>query len=70
MELTKLISELKREKEQIDQAIKVLEQMVAVGVKRRGRPPKWLIEAKASPGPVALKPKKKRGSSAATAGGE
>jgi len=46
MDLTKMLSQLRSEREQIDQAIVVLENLARSGGKRRGRPPKWMAEAK------------------------
>jgi len=41
MDLKKIISELRSQKEQIDQAIVALERLT-IARKGRGRPPKWL----------------------------
>jgi len=42
MQLSKILEELRREREQIDEAILSLERLVAGGGPRRGRPPAWL----------------------------
>ena len=42
MNLIKILAELRREREQIDEAIMSLERLVAGSGRRRGRPPKWL----------------------------
>ncbi len=42
MNLTKILEELRREREQIDEAILSLERLAASGGPRRGRPPAWL----------------------------
>ena len=44
MDLRKVISELRSQKEQIDEAIVALERLTMTR-KGRGRPPKWLIAA-------------------------
>ena len=41
MNINKIISELRSEREEIDRAISAIER---VGAKRRGRPPKWMKE--------------------------
>ena len=47
MDVQKILKELRAERERIDQAITTLEQAAAShGQKRRGRPPKWLAEAR------------------------
>ena len=47
MDAQKIIKELRAERDRVDRAIYVLEQDVAShGKKRRGRPPKWLAEAR------------------------
>ena len=47
MNLTKILEELRREREQIDEAILSLERLAAGGAPRRGRPPAWLKAQKA-----------------------
>jgi hypothetical protein len=42
MNLTKILEDLRREREQIDEAILSLERLAAGGTPRRGRPPAWL----------------------------
>lgn len=42
MNLTKILAELRREREQIDEAILSLERLAAGSGPRRGRPPAWL----------------------------
>ncbi len=46
MNLAKILDELRLEREQIEEAIISLERLAAHRSKRRGRPPKWLAEAK------------------------
>jgi len=42
MNLTKILEDLRREREQIDEAILSLERLAAGSGPRRGRPPAWL----------------------------
>jgi hypothetical protein len=42
MNLTKILTELRQEREQIDEAILSLERLAAGSGPRRGRPPAWL----------------------------
>ncbi len=42
MNLTTILEELRREREQIDEAILSLERLAAGSGPRRGRPPAWL----------------------------
>ena len=39
-----MLSELRSQKEQLEEAILVLQRLAAGGAKRRGRPPKWMSE--------------------------
>jgi hypothetical protein len=69
MDILKMLTELRAEREHIEQAILVMERLAAgARGKRRGRPPKWMSAiAAATTGPVAtLAPRKKRHMSAAT----
>ena len=52
MDITKILEELKREHQQLGEAILSLERLAAGG-KRRGRPPAWLAAAQQSQ-PVAV----------------
>jgi hypothetical protein len=56
MDINKILSELRAEREQIEQAILVL-QGLAQGQRRRGRKPAWMKQADAA----AAEPKKRRG---------
>ena len=49
MNLTKILADLRREREQIDEAILSLERLAAGSGPRRGRPPAWL-QAHKGPG--------------------
>jgi len=46
MDVTKMLDELKQEREQLEEAIITLERLVQGRGKRRGRPPAWLAEAR------------------------
>jgi hypothetical protein len=42
MDVTKVLAELRRERDQIDEAILSLERLAAGRGRRRGRPPAWM----------------------------
>ncbi|MCL6544645.1 MAG: hypothetical protein K6T61_05420 [Bryobacteraceae bacterium] len=46
MDIEKILEELRLERMQIEEAILSLERLAKDRVKRRGRPPKWVAEAK------------------------
>ncbi len=46
MDVTKILAELRMEREQIEEAILSLERLADGRGRRRGRPPKWMAEAK------------------------
>jgi len=48
MDITKMLAELKSEREGVEQAILVLERIAAGRGRRRGRPPKWMTGAAAA----------------------
>jgi hypothetical protein len=50
MDIGNILSQLRQEHEQVTEIIMSLERLAITGTKRRGRPPKWLSEAKASSG--------------------
>ena len=58
MDVNKVLSELRAERENLIQAIVSLERLASVSKRRRGRPPEWLREAegKAKPGPRKVNP--------------
>ena len=56
MDLTKMLTELRAERESIEQAILVLERLARGGT-RRGRPPEWMRRLEAA----EAKPEKRRG---------
>jgi hypothetical protein len=73
MDITKILEDLRREKQQLEEAILSLERL-AVGGKRRGRPPAWIVAAQQTQTPRGPgRPpgsKNKRGRKPAEAGGE
>ncbi|MGQ9633161.1 MAG: hypothetical protein ACUVXB_02850 [Bryobacteraceae bacterium] len=46
MDIEKILEELRLERMQIEEAILSLERLAKDRVKRRGRPPKWVAEAR------------------------
>lgn len=44
MDVLKMLADLRREREQIDEAILTLERLAQGRGKRRGRPPSWMKE--------------------------
>jgi hypothetical protein len=46
MDILKMLSDLRQEREQIGEAIFVLERLAARSGKRRGRPPAWMAAVK------------------------
>ena len=67
MDVHKILAELYEDRDRIDAAIAALDSIAAsTGQRRRGRPPKWLIEARAETAPTKhegtgkAKPKKKK----------
>ncbi len=46
MDTTKMLTELRQERESIEEAILVLERLARGRGRRRGRPPAWLLEAR------------------------
>ncbi len=46
MDVTKILAELRLEREQIEEAIISLERLARGRGRRRGRPPAWLVEAR------------------------
>ena len=60
-----MLSELRSQKDQIEEAILVLQRLAAGGAKRRGRPPKWMAEVEPS-GVISAPARKRKPFSAAT----
>jgi hypothetical protein len=66
MDIHRILTELRSEKERLEEAILTIERLAAGSLgKRRGRPPKWMANAKAATA-TSLAPRKKRKFSAAT----
>jgi len=57
MDITKILDELRQEREQIDEAILTLERLVQGRGRRRGRPPAWLAEIRNRERAAAVKGK-------------
>jgi hypothetical protein len=57
MDVTKIIAELRQEREQIEEAIISLERLARGRGRRRGRPPAWLAMAKKRGRPLGSKNK-------------
>lgn len=53
MDVAKILEDLRREREQIEEAILTLERLAEGRGKRRGRPPRWLVEARKRGRPAA-----------------
>jgi hypothetical protein len=59
MDILKMLAELRAEREQVEEAIIVLERMARGRGKRRGRPPKWMTGTKRRGRPPGSKNKPK-----------
>lgn len=59
MDVLKMLTELRQEREQIEEAIMTLERLARGRGRRRGRPPAWLNEAKRRGRPPGSKNKPK-----------
>ena len=46
MDITKMLADLRQEREQIEEAIVTLERLAQGRGRRRGRPPAWMTELK------------------------
>ena len=46
MDISKILADLRLEREQLGEAILSLERLAAGGAKRRGRPPAWMAKIK------------------------
>ncbi len=57
MDVTKILTELRQEREQIEEAIISLERLARGRGRRRGRPPAWLAMAKKRGRPLGSKNK-------------
>ena len=63
MDINKMLAELRAEREQVEQAIMVLERIALGRGKRRGRPPAWMtaVKRRGRPRGIKNKPKEERG---------
>jgi DNA invertase Pin-like site-specific DNA recombinase len=59
MDVSKMLAELRQEREQIEEAIMSLERLARGRGKRRGRPPAWMTEIKRRGRPPGSKNKPK-----------
>lgn len=59
MDVTKMLTDLREEREQIEEAIISLERLARGRSKRRGRPPSWMTEVKRRGRPPGSKNKLK-----------
>jgi hypothetical protein len=59
MDINKMLLELRNEREQVEQAIMVLERIARGQGKRRGRPPAWMSQGKKRGRPPGSKNKPK-----------
>jgi hypothetical protein len=53
MDITKMLAELRQEREAIEEAILTLERLARGRGKRRGRPPTWLSEMRKKEKPLS-----------------
>ncbi len=73
MDISKMLAELRQEREAIEEAIITLERLARGRGKRRGRPPSWLAEMRkkerpaSAPAPGPQKPRHTAQSKSATA---
>ncbi len=59
MDVLKMLADLRREREQLEEAILTLERLVQGRGRRRGRPPSWMVEVKRRGRPLGSKNKPK-----------
>ena len=57
MDVSKILTELRQEREQLEEAILSLERLARGRGRRRGRPPSWMVEAKKRGRPAGSKNK-------------
>lgn len=65
MDVSKILEELRREREQLEEAILSLERLARGRGRRRGRPPAWMVEAKKRGRPPGSKNKASASAAAA-----
>ena len=64
MDVTKILEELRQEREQLEEAILSLERLASGRGRRRGRPPAWMTELKRRGRPPGSKNKAKESTAA------
>jgi len=64
MDIAKMLAELRQERDQVSEAIMVLERMAVGRGKRRGRPPAWMTAVKRRGRPPGSKNKPKASTAA------
>lgn len=64
MDVLKMLTDLRREREQIEEAILTLERLAQGRGRRRGRPPSWMTEVKRRGRPPGSKNKPKESAAA------
>ncbi|HVW10710.1 MAG TPA: hypothetical protein VN519_04285 [Bryobacteraceae bacterium] len=64
MDVSKILAELRQEREQLEEAIMSLERLARGRGKRRGRPPAWMVEAKKRGRPAGSKNRTQKTTSA------
>ena len=67
MDVTKMLADLRQEREAIEEAILTLERLAQGRGKRRGRPPAWMTELKKRGRPPGTKAKGAAGTKSAAA---
>jgi len=67
MDVSKILEELRQEREQLEEAILSLERLARGRGRRRGRPPSWMVEAKKRGRPAGSKNKTNGQSKASSA---
>jgi hypothetical protein len=64
MDVLKMLADLRREKEQLEEAILTLERLAQGRGRRRGRPPAWMAEVKRRGRPPGSKNRPKESATA------
>ena len=59
MDVHKILADLRREREQIEEAILTLERLATGRGRRRGRPPAWMSQLKNAEAKVSGEPKRR-----------
>ena len=66
MDIAKMLSELRQERSQLEEAILSLERLAAGNTKKRGRPPAWMVAAKQSSQKQKVRPSRSKSSARKT----